>query len=506
MVLNLIDGQIDRREPHENWPKAFEDYQETLEIMKQYSQVVKQLDNLWPAFETEEQFRASQSYVECSNNKRGKIISYLASLKAKPRLDHAKCEEVANHVKRSFVHSQDETRIAEHEMNNDLIHPNLNHFLKNDLNMNNEDILEVVSTFKFESDSVLPDSFQHNLSEYCFIDLNTYCLWRQEYIYFLVLWALFSYKIMPSATIEKTWKLHMTYTKHYRRLIAKIQAFQQGETKIPFYNVDEHYEEYSSSLACYKLLYNSEPSPEVWETPSTRFEKPRWQSINLYNLVAVMLTSKKHSGCLEDEVNLKVMKHKNNLARFRARQALRKHRGAHQHWRNWYEYMPEEEVEEHSSEEDGDSMSDESEDEVNENRHPPRESVANQLRDSSEESSEGKSDSEFEASDQLDSSHSSLRMGGLFFLKNTHSEAFFEEPGLNGLVHGGFYKDILTGDNINLDDLADCAMADVDLLHREEANDVNFETDLQKFNNSAKTEYCWDEKFSLKGCDRDRLL
>lgn len=170
-----------------------------------------------------------------------------------------------------------ENIVPNHDLNNEIIHPNVNNTLKSALNMTNEEIYDELDNFRVDNEYELPSSFMDNLRNYYLIDLNTYYLWRQEYIYFLALSAIFSFKIMPSSKVEKIWRLHMTYTKHYRAMISKIQAFQQNEmTKVPFYNVDDHYEVYSSSLSCYKLLYSESPNETIWESISSRFDKTPW--------------------------------------------------------------------------------------------------------------------------------------------------------------------------------------------------------------------------------------
>ena len=93
----------------------------------------------------------------------------------------------------------------------------------------------------------------------------------------------------------------------------------------------------------------------------------------------------------------------------------------------------------------------------------------------------------------------------MFFLNSTHSKNFFDQDDLVKLVYMNLYPDILTGEKINLDDIADAALADIDLLHKVEAKEINLVSELSKYSSDAKESDYEDEKLSLSECNKEIL-
>ena len=120
--------------------------------------------------------------------------------------------------------------------------------------------------------------------------------------------------------------------------------------------------------------------------------------------------------CLEGTPEIKKNKNKNNQSKLKVRRILREKAKDGFHWRNQYEYMPIEVLDEkvseseessnsHSSEEDEDYVSDED----GGDKYKPRESVGNQMmNDSSDESEDDDSDFDAESAGSDDIAWSSM--------------------------------------------------------------------------------------------------
>ena len=59
---------------------------------------------------------------------------------------------------------------------------------------------------------------------------------------------------------------------------------------IPSYSSKKHYDLYSLTLSCYKTLFDENANDKVWESATTRFEKPVSikKTINLFRLVSIV--------------------------------------------------------------------------------------------------------------------------------------------------------------------------------------------------------------------------
>lgn len=131
------------------------------------------------------------------------------------------------------------------------------------------------------------------------IDQNTAYFWVHEYRKFLVLAALFT-EIIPSTRILHVWKTHMSLnTPNYRQCVTKIKC-KEKLFKIPFYTVED-YTAYSTTLACYKIIFNEEAPEIVWEQPSTRFDFKNHIYIQLYKLCALYGMNKSSKNFLNEK-------------------------------------------------------------------------------------------------------------------------------------------------------------------------------------------------------------
>lgn len=67
------------------------------------------------------------------------------------------------------------------------------------------------------------------------------------------------------------------------------------------------------------------------------------------------------------------------------------------------------------------------------------------------------------SNDIFDSEHHLLSGGGMVFIADPYSDAFFKQKSIGKFLYEGMYQDCLIS-NFNLDDLADSSMGDTDLF------------------------------------------
>lgn len=135
---------------------------------------------------------------------------------------------------------------------------------------------------------VFPPRFLDNLMNEQLIDVYTANKWLLEYRKYLVLAYLSDTSISPSEQVDQVWHLHMTYTQHYR---ATCQTLVEREFKhtpsLGGSAEGKKYENvYDETLSFYKEIFLVDPPSDVWETPQQRFEMKNFEyrNINLYRL------------------------------------------------------------------------------------------------------------------------------------------------------------------------------------------------------------------------------
>ena len=105
---------------------------------------------------------------------------------------------------------------------------------------------------------------------------------------------------------------------------------------------------------------------------------------------------------------------------------------------------------------------------------------------------------EEDGDDLFDSEDCVLRSGGFLFIGNLFSEEAAKSEHLLPIIYKSLYEDLKVSEIINLDDLADAALADTDLLIDTDRSNINVHFDLGKYEGKYGTEV-EDETFSLKG-------
>lgn len=135
---------------------------------------------------------------------------------------------------------------------------------------------------------IFPPRFLGNLMNEQLIDVNTANKWLLEYRKYLVLAYLTNSMVSPSEQVDQVWHLHMTYTQHYR---ATCQTLLEKEFKhtpsLGGSSEGKKYEGvYEDTLSFYKAIFLSDPPQDVWETPQQRFEMKNFEyrNLNLFRL------------------------------------------------------------------------------------------------------------------------------------------------------------------------------------------------------------------------------
>jgi hypothetical protein len=159
-------------------------------------------------------------------------------------------------VKKKFGHVKDSNIVHPPDINNEPFHPNY----VEPKDMTPEDLFDQVEALEF------PGNLVSTLRNQFMLDLNTAYFWIHEYRKFLLLFALFR-DVVPSTRILHVWQTHLVLnTANFRQCIWKIHC-EDVLYKIPFYS-SEDYTGYSSTLACYKIIFNEEAPEIMWEQPA----------------------------------------------------------------------------------------------------------------------------------------------------------------------------------------------------------------------------------------------
>jgi hypothetical protein len=280
--------------------------------------------------------------------------------------------------------------------------------------------------------------------------------------------------------------------------------------KIKLFNIND-FEEYSTTIACYKTLFDDEPPESVWESTASRFDRGNHIVVNLYRLSALIgMNHENNKKFLSGKRKKKSKKnHQLKHKKLILRQDLwmkwndNKKSFGRPHWRANFDYMAPAERDsfgKKSNKSDEDYISEDD----GTGKNQPRQSISLVKKDiESEEMSIWEIYNEND-DDVIDAEDCVLRGGGVLLTGNIFDNKFFKLKQILELTYGGLYKDIELNDDIDLDDVSDAAMADCDILMDADKHSIEVHPDLATYEGKVgpKVE---DQTFSMKGVDISAL-
>lgn len=249
-------GKIDRVDPSENYMASFGKYKELKEHMHAYDDLIIPYLTFWPEYQDETHFIADYDcFISINPVIKGQMISFIKS-----EIERKECSafksviQLVQDVKWKFGHTKESNQVTPpDEINNEPFHPNY----EDQDDFIPEEMFEMVEALEF------PGSLVNALRTQFMIDQNTAYFWIHEYWKFLVLTYLFK-QIVPSTRVLHVWKTHMAINStNYRACMEKIKT-EDKLWKIPFYSVED-FPAYSTTLACYKIIFGEEAPEVVWE-------------------------------------------------------------------------------------------------------------------------------------------------------------------------------------------------------------------------------------------------
>lgn len=236
---------------------------------------MKELPAVWPSYPSREIFESDQSsQVEYNKEVHGQLVSFIKdSWDEKEDITIEAASSILAETAEKFGYAREESMISPPDINNDPFHPLLKTY------KNPEETWDMVEGLDF------PPSLADSLRKVHLLDVNTSYLWIHEYRKFLVLNTLFSFKMIPSEKIEHVQRQHMTNSEHYRQTMKLIGALEEPTMWKVRILKTEDYEDYVTTISCYKNLFQDDPPVNVWEHSSSRFDKGNWKSVNLLRII-----------------------------------------------------------------------------------------------------------------------------------------------------------------------------------------------------------------------------
>jgi hypothetical protein len=424
----ICGGFIDREDPRENHATSFQNYYKGIEQLELKRDVMKPFHNLWPRYKNKADYITDYDYnCYVSGEAIPIIIGYMNQRTvdaSSSRIETETCKNLASqcfndHMSTSSKVDTELTVVKDR---------NVYHNLLQDRDQTPAEILYSVL------DIVFPPKFLSNLQVEQLIDENTANKWFLEYRKYLVLAYLTKDMISPSEQVDQVWHLHMTYTQHYR---ATCQNILQREFKhtpsLGGSAESKKYEGvYEETLSFYKAVFLIDPPQDVWETPQQRFEMANFEfrNLNLFRL-AVLYSMKVVNP---DFLQIKappVVYNQNDLKNLPPQQKkliIRRNR------RNKYY-----------------------------NRNLPYGWRRNHNQNSNVKNSD---DRRRDNDDYGYYGPGYMVGGGPIIIGDPFDEDCLNSPDFGDILHEGFYDDLGPGlfHKIGLDDIADFAEADVDLM------------------------------------------
>lgn len=282
-----VGGFIDRTPPIQDWDQAYQEYTQCLEHLDQKKSILKPFNGLWPRYENVDQYKRDFEYFSFIGEKninkiKTEMIEKIA--KADPQtLDLSECMKLAKKAAKSVTLTCEYTQ------------PDLEPITGFDCedpwykarDMDPAEAYAHVQSMKF------PACFKEDLMRTNLVDSNTAEKWIFEYKLFLTMGYTAGKVITPSEETDQVWHLHQTYTRHYRKSMAKYlkKKFKHQPTLGGQAENEKWDECYNGTTHFYESLFGVHPPDEVWGSSQERFapEKFMFRNVNLFRL-AVMLT------------------------------------------------------------------------------------------------------------------------------------------------------------------------------------------------------------------------
>ena len=324
-------------------------------------------------------------------------------------------------------------------------------------NVYKQRVLEPAAALNKVLSLVFPPRFLDNLMNEQLIDINTANKWLLEYRKFLVLVYFSNGDVYPSEQVDQVWRLHASYTQHYR---LTYQTFLERDFK--YFDPNGYYHDtsnkgvfYSNSLSLYKAIFLIDTPGEVWETPENRFapKNIEFMNINLYRL-AVLYSLKVVSPNFlypggappvptAPQTNLKSLpvNQKKFIVRRNKRNKFKNQQQSYG-WRDNYDGAYYGGNYHHHHDHSHSSSSDDHNDRYERDGHRCR-----------------NRDHDYYGPNYMVG-------GGLIIIGNPCDERYINDSDFGGQLHEGMYDD-MDSDNfadMDIDDIADCAQADADLV------------------------------------------
>lgn len=451
-----------------------------LQLLDEQASLLKPFHNLWPRYNNIHEFQTDYEYnVYISHEDIPKFIEFTHSFFVETASEQAHiegCRQVAQQcrdkfrlysspvdTKASVIHGDGST-IANAQFERRHMNPS-------------ETLSKALSL-------IFPANFLNNLMNDNCIDVNTANKWILEYRKFLVLAFHSKEMITPSEQVDLVWHMHMDYTQHYRFTCFTFlnKEFKHGPTAGGKTAGMLYDATYGSTTQLYKDIFQMDPPDDVWGSNDVRFDPKKFmfRNVNLFRLatlysmkvcnpqfliptappapqvvivqpapapgVPAPRTTVVPSKAKKQIRNRKQVIRKNRRRKFRnqkKRFGWRKHYRMHKK-RHLYSRDSSDELD--GSDDDKDK--DKSIDDLDNDRS-------------------GGNDRDNEAQVERDSNVADyLAAGGLVILGNPFDPTIHENNNLADLIAEGLYDD-MGFDNfndMNLDDIADCAEADIDLV------------------------------------------
>ena len=437
--------------------------------------LVKPFHNLWPRYKSMDEFMTDYEF-NCYVSGEGipQIIQYMnmhCVEAGSERIHVETCKKLANQARNAFTVVSDPVDVNIKVIEGNLVnHP---YFVKK-----SKDPATVLNR---ALSLIFPDNFVQNLMKEQLIGFNTANRWLLEYRKYLVLAYFIDKMISPSEQVDQVWHLHMTYTQHYRATYQTLieRDFKHAPSSGGSSEGKKFEDIYLETLKFYKAMFLICPPDDVWETPQQRFEMRNFEyrNINLFRLAVLYSMKVANPNFLMPKVptvpsapphkKLKTLppQQKKFILR-RNRRNRYKNQNKNYGWRGYYRGNTYADPNRYSKRKDSSSSSSHSENISDEDSHRADNSKHDKSKDGHRDRRDSH-DHRCHRNDEYDYYGTPYFMGGgLIIIGNPCDEHYINDPDFCDHLQEGFYDDIPNDDfaDLDIDDIADAAEADVDIL------------------------------------------